>query len=153
MAQDIRPFLVRAARDVVVEGVKAYMRGRGLGTAQIERAERVTVIDVTPQDSECPYCSIALFLAGARLYLQRAVSRHSFTSVYRGLARHRLYEAGKAARQLPPGLDNLLTQRQIHTVETGLNDEAGISNQQAMQAIDAICDRVLDLAEQTKPTR
>jgi hypothetical protein len=145
---DIRPFLIQAAREIAVESVKAYMHGRGVQATQIERAERVTVLNITPTDSECPYCEVALFMAGARVYLQRATSRPSFASVYRGLARHRLYEASKAARRLPSNLENLMIQREVRAIETALQDDSPIlSIQQAVHGIDALSERVLDLAE------
>jgi len=153
VVQDLRPFLVQTARDLVIEGVRAYMRGRGTDATHQARAASVTVIDVTPTDSECPYCEIALFLAGARLYVERAGSRPSLASLYRGLSLHRLFEAGKAARRLSPSMENMGIQREIRALETGLRDEAlGITNPLAMQAIGLLADRVLDLAEKADKT-
>jgi hypothetical protein len=153
MVQELRPMLISAVREVVTEGVRAYMRSKTADLIPTPRAERVTIIDVTPNETDCPYCDVVLYLSSAHYYLTRSQSRPSFASLYRSLARHRVAEASRVGKRLRASMENLLIQRELRALEDSLRDDASVPLSSAQSSMSSLMDRAMDLAEKSETNR
>jgi len=139
---DYRGLLIDAAREIATEGVKAYVNTRLTpGTASAGFPHAVKVVDAT---TECPYCEIALYLSGARTYLQRmqrAVA--SFKDVYRDLTLSRIDQAIEISRKVPNHQQSVRIYSRLREISYELESATALSR------IDRLIDEMLDLAEST----
>lgn len=140
--------LLNAARDVAVEAAKGYFAARATPASS---AERINVIDVTPEPPGCPYCQVALHLAGARLYWARATAaKGDLVAVYRDLACQQVQQSLNQGRPLPSNLTNRTLLENIRTLYGDLLAMGTLPQwDSALSQIDRLINRAMDLAEST----
>lgn len=131
---DFRALIIDAAREIAVEGTKAYFSSRVPGA--FPHAVKAD------QTHECPYCQIAKSLASARMYLQRLPrATGSFRDIYRDLTLDQIDQAINTSRRVPDRNQSVEIYRELRAISYQ------VGKADAIMLVERLIDEMLDAAE------